>query len=61
MRHLLDSSVISEPFRTATWLENIALTALGSLLAFLGRGVWPKSVVLKERLTIPDYLLNHSI
>ena len=39
----------------------MVLKALGYLLAFLGKGTWLKSVVLKERLTIPDYLLHHPV
>ena len=49
---------LSESFRTATWLKNIVLKALGYLLAFLRKGTWLKSVVLEERLTVPDYLLE---
>ena len=52
---------LSESFRTTAWLKNIALTALGYLLTFLGEGTWLKSIVLKERLTIPDYLLHHPV
>jgi hypothetical protein len=55
------NSVISESFRTATWLKNIVLKALGYLLAFLRKGTWLKSVVLEERLTVPDYLLDHPV
>jgi hypothetical protein len=51
----------TESFRTATWLKNIVLKALGYLLAFLRKGTWLKSVVLEERLTVPDYLLHHPV
>jgi hypothetical protein len=39
----------------------MVLKALGYLLTFLGKGTWLKSIVLKERLTIPDYLLDHLV
>jgi hypothetical protein len=39
----------------------MVLKALGYLLTFLGKGTWLKSVVLKERLTIPDYLLDYPV
>ena len=45
-----------QPFGTATWPK-----ALDHLLAFLRNGMWLKSVLLKERLTIPDYLHNHPV
>ena len=51
----------SESFGTAAWLKDIVRKALDSPLAFLGKGTWLKSVVLKERLTIPDYLLHHPV
>jgi hypothetical protein len=51
---------LSESFRTATWLK-IIRKALGYPLVFLGKGTWPKSVVLKERLIIPDYLLYYLV
>ena len=51
----------SESFGTATWLKNIVRKALDYPLAFLGKGTWLKSIVLKERLTIPDYLLRHPV
>jgi len=50
-----------ESFGTATWLENIVLKILGYPLTFLGKGTWLKSVLLKERLTIPEYLLHHPV
>jgi hypothetical protein len=50
----------SESFGTATWLENIVLKTLGYPLAFLGK-TWLKSVVLKERLTVPEYLLYYPV
>jgi hypothetical protein len=52
---------LSESFRTATWLKNIVLKALDYPLAFLGKGAWLKSIIPKERLTIPDYFLNHLV
>jgi hypothetical protein len=39
----------------------MVLKALGYLLAFLRKETWLKSIVLKERLTIPDYLLDHPV
>jgi hypothetical protein len=39
----------------------MVLKALGYLLTFLGKGTWLKSIVLKERLTILDYLLDHPV
>jgi hypothetical protein len=53
--------VISKSFGTTTWLKNIVLKALDYPLAFLRKGTWLKSVVVKERLTIPDYLLDHPV
>jgi hypothetical protein len=41
---------LSESFGTATRLKYIVLKALDYPLAFLGKGTWLKSVVLKERL-----------
>ena len=52
---------ISESFGTTTWLKNIVLKALDDPLAFLGKGAWLKSVVLEERLTVPNYLLDHPV
>jgi hypothetical protein len=49
-----------ESFGTATW-PKIVRKALGYPLAFLGKGTWLKSTVLKERLTIPDCLLRHPV
>jgi hypothetical protein len=51
---------LSESFGTTTWLK-IIRKALGYPLAFLGKGTWLKNVVLKERLTIPNYLLNYLV
>jgi hypothetical protein len=52
---------LSESFGTATWLKNIVRRALEYPLALLGKGTRLKSVVLKEYLTIPDYLLNYPV
>jgi hypothetical protein len=52
---------LSESFGTATWLKNIVRRALDYPLALLGKGTRLKSVVLKEHLTIPDYLLGYSV
>jgi hypothetical protein len=52
---------LSKSFGTATWLKNIVRKALDYPLALLGKGTWLKSVVLKEYLTIPDYLLGYSV
>jgi hypothetical protein len=51
----------SESFGTATWLKNIIRKALDYPLAFLGKGTWLKSIFLKERLIIPDYLLYYPV
>jgi hypothetical protein len=37
------------------------LEALDLPLALLGKGTWLKSIVLKERLKILDYLLHHPV
>jgi hypothetical protein len=52
---------LSESFGTAIWLKNIARRALEYPLALLGKGTRLKSVVLKEYLTIPDYVLSYSV
>jgi hypothetical protein len=59
--HLRTLGYPPKSFGTATWLKNIAVKAPDYLLAFLGKGAWLKSVVLKERLTIPDHLLDHPV
>ena len=51
----------SESFGTATWLKNIVRRALDYPLTLLGKGTQLKSIVLKEHLIIPDYLLSYSI
>jgi hypothetical protein len=52
---------LSKSFGTATWLKTIVRKALDYPLALLGKGTRLKSVVLKEHLTIPDYLLGYSV
>jgi len=52
---------LSESFGTATWLKNIVRRALDYPLTLLGKGTRLKSVVLKEHLIIPDYLLGYSV
>jgi hypothetical protein len=52
---------LSKSFGTATWLKNIVRKALDYPLALLGKGTWLKSVVLKEHLTIPDYLFSYLV
>ena len=61
LRDGLGTLGISEPFGTTTRLKNIVPKALNYLLAFLGKGTWLESVVLKERLTTPNYLLDHLV
>jgi hypothetical protein len=48
-------------FGTVTWLADIIPKALAYPLTFLGKGTWLKSVVLKERLTIPNYLFYYPV
>jgi hypothetical protein len=59
--HLRTLGYPPESFGTATWLRNFVLKTLDYLLAFLGKGTWLKSVALKERLAIPDHLLDHPV
>jgi hypothetical protein len=49
-----------ESFGTATW-PKIIRKALGYSLAFLGKGTWLKSTILKECLIISDYLLYYPV
>jgi hypothetical protein len=52
---------LSKSFGTTTWLKNIVRRALEYPLTLLGKGTWLKSVVLKEYLIIPNYLLSYSV
>jgi hypothetical protein len=59
--HLGTLGYAPESFRTMTSLKNIVLKTFNDLLALFRKGAWLKSVVLKERLTIPNYLLRHPV
>jgi hypothetical protein len=52
---------LSKSFGTAIWLKNIIRRALDYLLVLLGKGTRLKSIILKEYLIIPDYLLGYSV
>jgi len=47
-----------ESFGTAVWLR---YTALETLDRFSFLATWLKSTVVKEHLTVPHYLLDHSV
>ena len=51
----------SKSFRTMTQLKNIIRKALDYPLIFLRKGTQLKSIVLKEYLIIPDYLLRYLV
>jgi hypothetical protein len=53
--HLTTLGYLPESSGTAAWLKTLGY------LAFLGKGIWLKSMILKECLTIPDYTLDYLV
>ena len=49
-----------ESFRTATWLKSIVPKTLDYLPTFVRR-TRLKSIAFKERLTVPDHLLDYPV